>query len=183
YPILSLSTDSAKEPKMILRIRPPTVRPTSWKRSRSPLFFRMSKSEKKVSTASSNDTPCTASLSLSKSYSKSAGSSSFHFTTDPFYATRGLLGSMGSGPKSKDTTGCCASEVISARPSETRSRFAPLRFRIQSCMPRPLRLEYRGALHHVTNRGVERRDIFTDDRDRLCFLGLLERVIGDMKWA
>src|SRR2546423_1246282 len=79
---------------MILRIRPPTVRPTSWKRSRSPLFFRISKSEKKVSTASSNDTPCTASLSLSKSYSKSAGSNSFHLTTDPFYPdarwTRGL---------------------------------------------------------------------------------------------
>jgi hypothetical protein len=31
---------------------------------------------------------------------------------------------------------------------------------------RPLRLEFPGALWHVTNRGVEQRAIYADDRDR-----------------
>src|SRR5207248_1327313 len=51
------------------------------------LFRRIKKSEKNVSTASSNVTSCAASLSLSKSYSKSAGSNASHFTTVPFYST------------------------------------------------------------------------------------------------
>ena len=41
-------------------------------------------------------------------------------------------------------------------------------------MGRPLRVEYPGALYHVTSRGNEKRDIFLDDRDRRKFLGLLE---------
>jgi REP element-mobilizing transposase RayT len=41
-------------------------------------------------------------------------------------------------------------------------------------MGRPLRIEYPGALYHVTNRGNERRDIFLDDSDRRKFLNILE---------
>lgn len=41
-------------------------------------------------------------------------------------------------------------------------------------MGRPLRIEYPGALYHVTSRGNERRDIFLDNFDRKKFLGILE---------
>jgi len=41
-------------------------------------------------------------------------------------------------------------------------------------MGRPLRIEYPGALYHVTSRGNEKRDIFLEDSDRKRFLGLLE---------
>ena len=42
-------------------------------------------------------------------------------------------------------------------------------------MSRPLRVEYSGALHHVTARGNERRAVFRDDVDRETYLGLLRR--------
>ena len=38
-------------------------------------------------------------------------------------------------------------------------------------MPRALRLEYPGALYHVTARGVQQATIFIDDEDRLSLLG------------
>ncbi|MCL0068372.1 transposase [Thermodesulfovibrionales bacterium] len=41
-------------------------------------------------------------------------------------------------------------------------------------MGRPLRIEYPGALYHITNRGNERRAIFTDDSDRSKFLEILK---------
>jgi len=41
-------------------------------------------------------------------------------------------------------------------------------------MGRPLRIEYPGALYHVTSRGNERKDIFHGDQDRKKFLGTLE---------
>jgi REP element-mobilizing transposase RayT len=44
-------------------------------------------------------------------------------------------------------------------------------------MARPLRIEYPGALYHVTNRGNERKPIFKDDTDRLAFLELLARSL------
>ena len=34
-------------------------------------------------------------------------------------------------------------------------------------MPRPLRIEYPGAIYHVMNRGDRREPIFKDDVDRL----------------
>jgi len=37
-------------------------------------------------------------------------------------------------------------------------------------MARPLRVEYEGAIYHVTVRGNDRRSIFLDDRDRQRFL-------------
>lgn len=42
-------------------------------------------------------------------------------------------------------------------------------------MARPQRIEYEGAVYHVTVRGNERRAIFIDDRDRERFL----RVLGE----
>ena len=40
-------------------------------------------------------------------------------------------------------------------------------------MGRPLRVEYAGALYHITSRGNERKKIFLGDRDRKKFLGIL----------
>jgi hypothetical protein len=43
-------------------------------------------------------------------------------------------------------------------------------------MARPLRLEFPGAVYHVTSRGLERRVIARDDRDRARWLDLLDTV-------
>jgi putative transposase len=40
-------------------------------------------------------------------------------------------------------------------------------------MSRPLRLEYPGAVYHITCRGNERRSIFKDNQDRESFLDIL----------
>ena len=40
-------------------------------------------------------------------------------------------------------------------------------------MGRPLRIEYPGALYHITSRGNERKKIFLDDEDRTKFLEIL----------
>ena len=49
-------------------------------------------------------------------------------------------------------------------------------------MCRPLRLEFAGALYHVTARGNAREDIFRDDEDRATFLDLLGREIAQQRW-
>jgi REP-associated tyrosine transposase len=49
-------------------------------------------------------------------------------------------------------------------------------------MARPLRIEYPGALYHITTRGNARRSIFKDDRDRLLFLDTLHRVVDRYHW-
>ena len=49
-------------------------------------------------------------------------------------------------------------------------------------MTRQLRLEYQGALYHVTARGNEQREIFLDDTDRATFLGLLGKEIQQQGW-
>lgn len=45
-------------------------------------------------------------------------------------------------------------------------------------MARPLRIEFPGALYHVTTRGNARQDIFLDDEDRQRFLGVLAHVVS-----
>jgi putative transposase len=50
-------------------------------------------------------------------------------------------------------------------------------------MVRPLRLEYEGAVYHVTSRGNERAAIFRDDRDRARFLEILGSVVSSARWA
>lgn len=49
-------------------------------------------------------------------------------------------------------------------------------------MARPLRIEYPGAVFHVTSRGNERRDIYCDDNDRTLFLELLAEVVERFGW-
>ncbi len=43
-------------------------------------------------------------------------------------------------------------------------------------MTRRLRNDYPGAVHHVMNRGVDRRDVFFSETDRVDFGRLLEVV-------
>jgi REP element-mobilizing transposase RayT len=50
-------------------------------------------------------------------------------------------------------------------------------------MARPLRIEFAGALYHVTSRGNERRAIFRSDRDRWMFLTLVEQAAKRFGWS
>ncbi len=43
-------------------------------------------------------------------------------------------------------------------------------------MARPLRIEYDGAVYHVTSRGNDRKAIYRDDEDREQFLAMLAKV-------
>ena len=49
-------------------------------------------------------------------------------------------------------------------------------------MPRPLRIEYAGAIYHVMNRGDRREDIFEDDEDRRRFLSVLAEAGVKTEW-
>lgn len=50
-------------------------------------------------------------------------------------------------------------------------------------MTRPLRIEFAGALYHVTSRGDGREDIYLDDNDRECFLEVLSDVCERFNWV
>ena len=43
-------------------------------------------------------------------------------------------------------------------------------------MARPIRVEFAGAVYHITARGNERRSIYRDDQDRRLFL----TTVGEM---
>jgi REP element-mobilizing transposase RayT len=49
-------------------------------------------------------------------------------------------------------------------------------------MARPLRIEFDGALYHVTSRGNERKAIFEDALDRKLFLDIVGRVNERFHW-
>jgi len=49
-------------------------------------------------------------------------------------------------------------------------------------MARPLRIEYEGAVYHITSRGNERKEIYRDARDRSLFLDLLHQVNQRTGW-
>lgn len=49
-------------------------------------------------------------------------------------------------------------------------------------MSRPLRIEYAGAIYHVTSRGNRREDIFLDDGDRNTWLDVLSQVCARFNW-
>lgn len=49
-------------------------------------------------------------------------------------------------------------------------------------MARPLRIEFAGALYHVTSRGDRQEDIFLDDQDRKDFLAILGGVQERHNW-
>jgi putative transposase len=50
-------------------------------------------------------------------------------------------------------------------------------------MTRPLRLEFAGALYHLTARGDRQGAIFDDDQDRLVFLDLLAKEVLQQSWV
>lgn len=50
-------------------------------------------------------------------------------------------------------------------------------------MARPLRLEFAGALYHVTSRGDRQDDIYESDDDRLRFLSVLAEVCDVFNWV
>jgi len=49
-------------------------------------------------------------------------------------------------------------------------------------MARPLRLEFPGAVYHLTARGDRREPIFDDEGDRLLFLELLGKEVRQQGW-
>ncbi len=49
-------------------------------------------------------------------------------------------------------------------------------------MARPLRIEYPGAVYHVTSRGNAQGIIFSDNQDRLSFLDVLAGVVKRYRW-
>jgi REP element-mobilizing transposase RayT len=49
-------------------------------------------------------------------------------------------------------------------------------------MARPLRIEFPGAIYHVTSRGNARRKVFLDDADRTAFLATLAWVGERFQW-
>ena len=49
-------------------------------------------------------------------------------------------------------------------------------------MARPLRIEYPGAIYHITSRGNARQPIYKDDKDRETFLELLGSVVSRYGW-
>lgn len=49
-------------------------------------------------------------------------------------------------------------------------------------MSRPLRLEYPGAIYHVTSRGNARSDIYITQQDRHTFLNVLAEVCEHYNW-
>ena len=50
-------------------------------------------------------------------------------------------------------------------------------------MARPLRIEFPGALYHVTSRGNERRPIFRTSGDRNAFLEFLGTATRRFGWS
>jgi len=49
-------------------------------------------------------------------------------------------------------------------------------------MARPLRIEYPGAVYHVTSRGNEKKSVFKTDQDRTSFLSTLRHVNKRYNW-
>ncbi len=50
-------------------------------------------------------------------------------------------------------------------------------------MSRPLRIQYAGALYHVTSRGNERKPIYREDADFQLFLDTLTEVCDRFNWV
>ena len=49
-------------------------------------------------------------------------------------------------------------------------------------MARPLRIEYAGAVYHITSRGNEKKPVFKTDQDRTNFLNTLQHVRKRYNW-
>jgi putative transposase len=50
-------------------------------------------------------------------------------------------------------------------------------------MSRPLRLEFSGALYHVTSRGNGRKEIYFEESDFELFIDLLSTVCTHYNWV
>jgi putative transposase len=50
-------------------------------------------------------------------------------------------------------------------------------------MSRPLRIEYAGALYHITSRGDRQEDIYEEDANRRLFLSVLGDVCLSCNWV
>lgn len=50
-------------------------------------------------------------------------------------------------------------------------------------MARPLRIEFAGALYHITSRGDRQEEIYLDDTDRQTFLEILGDVCDRFNWS
>jgi len=50
-------------------------------------------------------------------------------------------------------------------------------------MARPLRIEFAGALYHVTSRGDGREAIYLQDEDRQAWLEVLAEVCERFNWV
>ena len=72
------------------------------------------------------------------------------------------------------------------------TRHHPRGNRVRSCnhtavsypvrMARPLRLEFPGAVYHLTSRGNARQEIYRDEMDRETFLALVGQVCTQWRW-
>jgi REP element-mobilizing transposase RayT len=49
-------------------------------------------------------------------------------------------------------------------------------------MARPMRIEFPGAIYHLTSRGNARMEVFQDDRDRTRFFLILEQAMERFNW-
>lgn len=49
-------------------------------------------------------------------------------------------------------------------------------------MARPLRVEFEGAVYHITSRGNAGNDVYVSDRDRALFLKVLEQTVKRYHW-
>ena len=49
-------------------------------------------------------------------------------------------------------------------------------------MSRPLRIEFSGAIYHITSRGNARQQIYQDDEDRRRFLSIFAHVVDRYGW-
>jgi len=49
-------------------------------------------------------------------------------------------------------------------------------------MARPLRVEYPGAVYHITSRGNARQNTFLGDADRMTFLEILSQAVNRFNW-
>ncbi len=50
-------------------------------------------------------------------------------------------------------------------------------------MARPIRVEFEGAVYHVTARGNARKPIYRDDRDRARFLETLDETVKRVEFV
>jgi putative transposase len=53
---------------------------------------------------------------------------------------------------------------------------------LDDIMPRPLRVQFPGAIYHLMNRGDRREPIFRDDQDHRCFLDTLGETCEKTGW-